>query len=330
MESSIMRSDSAITDVEGIKVGHWTSPARPTGCTVVLAPPDGAVGGVDVRGSAPGTRETDLLRPENLVERVNAVVLSGGSAFGLDSASGVMRYLFEQGLGFVVTPVIKVPIVPAAILFDLTVGDWKIRPDAASGYAAASAATAARPEEGNVGAGAGATVGKFFGIGRAMKSGIGTASLTVKGITVGAIVAVNAIGDVVDPKNGRVIAGVRTIDGKKKLDLLGDILSGNLPPALAPGTATTIGVVATNAAITKVQAQKVAQMAHDGLARTIVPSHTMFDGDTMFVMATGTAKKSGNPTLLGLMAAEVVAASIVRAVLAAQSLPNLPAARDVR
>lgn len=328
MESAVMRRDSAITDVEGIEVGHWTSPLRPTGCTVVLASPDGAVGGVDVRGSAPGTRETDLLRPENLVERVNAVMLSGGSAFGLDAASGVMRFLDEHGMGFTVTPAIKVPIVPAAILFDLTVGDWKIRPDAASGYAAAEAATSHRPAEGNVGAGAGATVGKFFGIGRAMKSGIGTASLTVKGMTVGAIVAVNAIGNVVDPKNGRTIAGVRTSDGKKKLDLIDDILAGKLPPALAAGTATTIGVVATNAAMTKVQAQKVAQMAHDGLARTIVPSHTMFDGDTIFVMATGTAKKTANPTLLGLMAAEVVAASVLRGVLAAESLPNLPSARD--
>jgi L-aminopeptidase/D-esterase-like protein len=330
MELPSMRAASGITDVEGIKVGHWMSTARPTGCTVVLAPPDGAVGGVDVRGSAPGTRETDLLRPENLVDRVNAVVLSGGSAFGLDAASGVMRYLDEQKLGFAVTPVIKVPIVPAAILYDLGVGDWTIRPDAASGYAACQAATTARPQEGNAGAGAGATVGKFFGLPRAMKSGVGTASLEVDGLVVGAIVAVNAIGEVVDPQNGRVVAGVRTPDGKKITSLMPEILSGHLPPALTPGTATTIGVVATNAALTKVQAQKVAQMAQDGIARAIRPAHTMFDGDTIFVMATGGAKKSGNPTLVGLMAAEAVAASILRAVHAATSLPNLPAARDLR
>lgn len=330
MEFPSMKAASGITDVGGIKVGHWTSTARPTGCTVVLAPPEGAVGGVDVRGSAPGTRETDLLRPENLVDRVNAVVLSGGSAFGLDSATGVMRYLYEQKLGFTVTPVIKVPIVPAAILYDLGVGDWTIRPDAASGYAACQAATTARPQEGNAGAGAGATVGKFFGLPRAMKSGIGTASLELDGLVVGAIVAVNAIGEVVDPQSGRVVAGVRTPDGKKILSLIPEILSGHLPPALTPGTATTIGVVATNAAITKVEAQKVAQMAQDGIARAIAPAHTMFDGDAIFVMATGDAKKKGNPTLLGLMAAEVVAASILRAVRAATSLPDLPAARDLR
>ncbi|MGH7662334.1 MAG: P1 family peptidase [Vulcanimicrobiaceae bacterium] len=331
VELSAIKPSSGITDVDGIKVGHWTSTARPTGCTVVLAPPEGAVGGVDVRGSAPGTRETDLLNPENLVERVNAIVLSGGSAFGIDAASGVMRYLEEHNVGFVVSPIVKVPIVPAAILYDLGVGDWKIRPDAAAGHAACQAATTQRPAEGNAGAGAGATVGKFFGLPRAMKSGIGTASLETHGLIVGAIVAVNAIGEVVDPSNGHTIAGVRNApEGKKIVDLMAEILSGNLPPALAPGTATTIGVVATNAAITKVQAQKIAQMAQDGIARAIRPAHTMFDGDTIFVMATGSAKKSGNPTLLGAMAAEAVAASIVRAIHAATSLPNLPAARDLR
>jgi len=318
-----------ITDVEGIKVGHWTSAQRATGCTVVLAPPDGAVGGVDVRGSAPGTRETDVLRPENLVGRVNAIVLSGGSAFGLDSASGVMRYLAEQKIGFAVTPDIKVPIVPAAILYDLGIGDWRIRPDAASGYAACRAATAERPQQGNAGAGAGATVGKFFGPSRAMKSGIGTASLQVDDLVVGAIVAVNAIGEVVDPQDGRVVAGVRTADGKHVMSLVPEILSGHLPPALAPGTATTIGVVATNAAITKLEAQKIAQMAQGGIVRTIRPAHTMFDGDTIFVMGTGGAKKNGNPTLLGLMAAEAVADSILHAVRAATSLPDLPAAGDI-
>jgi L-aminopeptidase/D-esterase-like protein len=320
---------SAITDVEGIMVGHFTSTARPTGCTVVLAPPGGAVGGVDVRGSAPGTRETDLLNPENLVDRVNAITLAGGSAFGLDAASGVVHWLDEHGIGFDVR-IAKVPIVPAAILFDLAVGDPKIRPDAAAGYAACVAATTQRPSEGNVGAGAGATVGKLFGFDRAMKSGIGTASVTLDGLVVGAIVAVNAIGDVIDPSNGKVVAGARTADGKKKINAVQTILGGEVPPTLAPGTATTIGVIATNADLTKAQAQKIAQMAQDGIARAIVPSHTMFDGDTIFTMATGSAKKSGNPTLLGLMAAEVVVASILRAVMAARSLPNLPSVHDVR
>src|SRR5579872_2454971 len=319
---------SAITDVAGIKVGHWTSTARPTGCTVVLAPPNGAVGGVDVRGSAPGTRETDLLNPENLVDRVNAITLAGGSAFGLDAATGVVRWLDEHGIGYDVR-IAKVPIVPAAILFDLAVGDPKVRPDAAAGFAACNAATAERPGEGNVGAGAGATVGKLFGFDRAMKSGIGTASVTLDGLIVGAIVAVNAIGDVVDPATGNVVAGARSIDGKKMINAVRAVLGGEVPAVLAAGTATTIGVVATNADLTKAQAQKIAQMAHDGIARAIAPSHTMFDGDTIFTMATGSAKKTGNPTLLGLMAAEVVVASILRAVLAAQRLPGLPASRDM-
>jgi len=320
---------SAITDVAGIKVGHWTSTARPTGCTVVLAPPNGAVGGVDVRGSAPGTRETDLLNPENLVDRVNAITLAGGSAFGLDAATGVVRWLDEHGIGYDVR-IAKVPIVPAAILFDLAVGDPKVRPDAAAGFAACNAATAERPGEGNVGAGAGATVGKLFGFDRAMKSGIGTASVTLDGLIVGAIVAVNAIGDVVDPATGNVVAGARSIDGKKMINAVRAVLGGKIPAVLAAGTATTIGVVATNADLTKAQAQKIAQMAHDGIARAIAPSHTMFDGDTIFTMATGSAKKTGNPTLLGLMAAEVVVASILRAVNAAKGLPNLPSVHDLR
>jgi len=319
---------SAITDVTGIKVGHWTSSARPTGCTAVLAPPSGAVGGVDVRGSAPGTRETDLLNPENLVDRVNAVVLAGGSAFGLDAATGAVRWLDEHGIGYDVR-IAKVPIVPSAILFDLALGDPKIRPDAAAGYAACDAATAERPAEGNVGAGAGATVGKMFGFDRAMKGGIGTASVTLDGLVVGAIVAVNAIGDVVDPSNGRIVAGARSKDGKKTIDTVRTILSGEIPAILTPGTATTIGVVATNAELTKAQAQKIAQMAQDGVARAIAPSHTMFDGDAIFTLATGGARKTGNPTLLGLMAAEVVAASILRAVYSARSLPNLPSVHDV-
>jgi L-aminopeptidase/D-esterase-like protein len=328
VEPSSIEPDSGITDVEGIRVGHWTSTERPTGCTVVLAPPDGAVGGVDVRGSAPGTRETDLLNPENLVDRVNAVVLAGGSAFGLDAASGVMRYLDERGIGFD-TGIAKVPIVPAAILFDLPLGP-AIRPDAAAGYAACEAATAMRPAEGNVGAGAGATVGKLFGFARGMKGGIGTASARLQGLTVGAIVAVNAVGDVVDPRTRRVLAGARTPDGKNKLGASAAVLAGEVPRLSAPGCATTLGVVATNAELTKAQARKIAQMAQDGIARAIDPAHTMYDGDTIFTLATGSAKKAGDPTLLGAMAAEVVAAAILRAVMAARGLPDLPAAADLR
>ncbi len=320
--------NDAITDVSGVKVGHFTDLRRPTGCSVVIVEA-GAVGGVDVRGAAPGTRETDLLNPMNLVENVHAIVLSGGSAFGLDSASGVMRYLEERGIGYDVG-VAKVPIVPAAILFDLAVGDAKIRPDAAAGYAAAQIASTRFPGSGNVGAGAGATVGKMFGMGRAMKCGLGTASVTLAGLTVGAMVAVNGIGDVVDPQTGAVIAGARTADGKRFVHTTRALLAGDIPAFLRAGTATSLGVVATNAVLTKAQAQKIAQMAHDGLARTINPIHTMYDGDTIFTIATGTSGKPGNVTLLGVMAAEAIARAVLRAAYAAQSIASLPAHRDLR
>jgi L-aminopeptidase/D-esterase-like protein len=316
-----------ITDVSGVKVGHFTDVRRPTGCTVVVTEA-GAVGGVDVRGAAPGTRETDLLNPMNLVERVHAVLLSGGSAFGLDAAGGVMRYLEEHGIGYDVG-VAKVPIVPAAILFDLGVGDPKIRPDAAAGYAAAAAATAHFPGSGNVGAGAGATVGKFFGMERAMKCGLGSASIALAGLTVGAVVAVNGIGDVIDPRTGTILAGARTADGKHRLNTTQAILAGTLPAILRAGTATSLAVVATDAVLTKAQAQKIAQMAHDGFARTIDPVHTMYDGDTIFTLATGTSGKPGNVSLLGMMAADAVARAVVRAALAARGLPGLPAHRDL-
>lgn len=317
----------AITDVAGVKVGHFTDSRRPTGCTVIITE-DGATGGVDVRGAAPGTRETDLLNPTNLVEKVHAIVLAGGSAFGLDAASGVVRYLEEHNIGFDVG-IAKVPIVPSAILFDLAVGDVKVRPTAESGYKACEAASTSPPAEGNVGAGAGATVGKFFTLKRGMKSGIGTASLKVAGMTVGAIVAVNAVGDIVDPATGKPIAGARTEDGKKLLNTREAILRGQLPASLAAGTATTIGVVATDAVLTKAQAQKIAQMAHDGLARAINPIHTMFDGDTIFAIGTGKAGKTANPNLLGILAAEVMAIAVVRAARAAKGIEGLPAAADL-
>jgi len=317
----------AITDVAGIKVGHFTDTRRPTGCTVILTE-EGAVAGVDVRGAAPGTRETDLLNPLNSVQVVHAIMLAGGSAFGLDSATGAMRYLEEHGIGFD-TQVARVPIVPAAILFDLAVGDAKIRPNAEAGYKACRAASTAAPAEGNVGAGAGATVGKLFGMARAMKSGIGTSSIKVAGITVGAIVAVNAVGDVIDPATGRVIAGARTKDGKSLANSMAALLRGEPLPPLLGGTATTIGVVATDVALNKVQASKVAQMAHDGLARTINPVHTAYDGDTIFALATGKSSKPANLTLIGALAAEAMALAVLRAVRAARGITGLPAATEM-
>ncbi len=279
----------SITDIGDIRVGHFTDNRRPTGCTVLIFE-HGAVAGVDVRGSAPGTRETDLLNPTNTVQQINAIVLSGGSAFGLDTASGVMRYLDGHGMGFHMGSIV-VPIVPAAILFDLNLGDPKIRPDARAGYAACEAASNSNVAEGNVGAGAGATVGKLFGLRYAMKSGLGTASANIgdSGLIVGAIVAVNAVGDVIDHETGKILAGARTPDGTALLGSMAQILAGATMHPRA-GTNTTIGVVATNARLTKTEATKIAQMAHDGLARTINPVHTAFDGDTIFAAATGTSR----------------------------------------
>jgi len=325
------RADS-LTDVRGIRVGHFTDTRRPTGCTVILTP-EGAVAGVDVRGAAPGTRETELLSPLNAVEKVHAVMLAGGSAFGLDAAGGVMRWLDERGFGVQVGPA-RVPIVPAAILFDLWVGDTSIRPDAASGYEACDAASAEPVAQGNVGAGTGAAVGKLFGIARAMRGGIGSASVVVDGITVGALVAVNAIGDVLDPSTGRVIAGARTPDGTALFGTMQALLRGELPAPLQVGAATTLGVVATDAVLTKAQASKMAQMAHDGFARAINPVHTMTDGDTIFALGTGASGRAANITLLGALGAEMMALAIVRAVRAATrlsgpGLPDLPAAGDI-
>jgi L-aminopeptidase/D-esterase-like protein len=318
----------AITDVEGLTVGHFTHAARATGCSVVLCP-DGAVAGVDVRGGAPGTRDTDLLAPENLVDRIHAVLLTGGSAFGLDAAGGVMRWLEERGHGFAVGNV-RVPIVPAAVLFDLWLGDPSIRPDAAAGYAACEAASNDKPAQGNVGAGAGASVGKLFGIERAMKGGIGTASIRVGAITVAALVAVNATGDVVDPSDGSVLAGARTgADSHHLLDSAAALLRGDMPPRLQAGMATTIGVVATDAVLDKAQCRKLAGMAHDGLARCINPIHTPIDGDALFALATGASGKAGNLTLIGMLAAEATARAVISAIHHATGLPGLPAARDL-
>ena len=312
----------SIVDVSGLMVGHHTLRERLTGCSVVLAP-NGAVGAVDVRGAAPGTRETDLLDPANLVDKVHAVVLSGGSAFGLDAATGVVRWLDEHGIGFE-TGHGRVPIVPAAVLFDLPVvrpGDNpKARPDAAAGFAACEAATAAPPAAGNVGAGAGACVGKLFGLERCMKGGIGNASVRVGPWVVGALVACNAVGDVIDPATGEVLAGARTADGKNLLDTQRALLAGERGSRPLAGTNTTIGVVATNATLTKAQAKRLAMSAHDGLARSIRPAHTTLDGDTLFAMATGTETGTPDLMLLTVMAAEATALATVDAIRQARSI----------
>ena len=328
-----------LTAVDGIKVGHFTLTERPTGCTVILVDGDGAVGGVSQRGGAPGTRETNLLDPLNMVDKVNAVVLSGGSAFGLDAAQGVVRYLDEHNIGYK-TAAGVVPIVPAAILFDLGFGgDPKIRPTADCGYKAASTASDGPVAEGNVGAGAGATVGKMGGVvehagyppGRRMpmKAGIGSAAISLpNGLVVGAIVAVNAVGDIVDPDTGKVVAGSRNPDNTladiRKLLRGGEI--GTRPRA---GENTTIGLVATNAKLSKNDINRVALMADDGFARAINPSHTMGDGDTVFALATGRWTGDANVTLVGALAAEAMADAIVRAATQAAASNGLPAARDM-
>ena len=320
-----------LTEVHGIKVGSHTLSERPTGCTVILVDGDGVPGGVSQRGGAPGTRETDLLDPTNMVDRVNAIVLSGGSAYGLDAAQGVVRWLEERNIGWKVGSGV-VPIVPAAILMDLGFGGQpKVRPTADCGYRAAGAATIEPVVEGNVGAGAGAMVGKMGG-GRPMKGGLGSAAITTpNGLVVAAIVAVNAVGDVIDPETGRVIAGVRTEDGKSLADVRKLLRSGALGrrPAPRAGESTTIGLVATNARLTKTEINRVATMADDGFARAINPSHTTGDGDTVFSLATGRWQGEASVSLIGALAAEAMAEAIVRAVSKAESLNGVPAAREL-
>jgi L-aminopeptidase/D-esterase-like protein len=319
--------NNAITDVPGITVGHAQDVGAITGCTVVLCE-DGAVGGVDQRGGAPGTRETDLLRPMHLVEKVHAVLLTGGSAFGLDAAAGVMAYLEERKVGFDVG-VTRVPIVPAAVLFDLTIGDAHRRPDAAMGRAACLAASGGPLKQGSVGAGTGACVGNLFGPAFQMKGGIGTASIDLGGdLVIGALVAVNCFGDVVDPASGEIIAGARKPPrGKGLANTLTAMRSMIGKAAIGfAGRNTVIGVVATNARLTKEEINKVAQMAQDGLARTISPAHTLMDGDTLFALSTG--KKAANVSLVGAYAAEAFAQAILNGVRAATSLGDRPAAQD--
>ncbi len=317
---------NSLTDVPGIRVGHATNLEAVTGCTVVLCP-DGTVGGVDQRGGAPGTRETDLLRPMHLVNTVNAILLAGGSAYGLAAADGVMHYLEENGKGYVAQQGIVVPIVPAAILFDLAIGRSDIRPDAAMGYAACESATAGAVEQGSVGAGTGCRVGGGMGNDFATKGGIGTASVDLgDGLIVAALIAVNAVGDIVN-ESGQIIAGMRQPpDGQTFAGSL------NMMRAMArmveqPTTGNTvIGVVATNAKLTKEQVNKVAQMAQDGLAQAIRPAHTMFDGDTIFALATG--EIDANVNAVGAFAAEVVAQAIRNGVNAAVTLGGVRSLKD--
>lgn len=319
---------ASITDIPGILIGHAQDNDALTGCTVILCK-NGAVGGVDQRGGAPGTRETDALHPMHLVEKIHAVVLAGGSAFGLDASTGVMRWLEEQGVGFE-TGVARIPIVASAVLFDLAVGNPNVRPDAAMGYQACLNASSQAPRSGNFGAGTGATVGKIMGMQSAMKSGIGTASVRLNGgIIVSALVAVNPLGDVVDPSSRRILAGAR-IPGVEPIAFADTLkILENFPFGQAPalGSNTVIGTVVTNALLNKEQANKVAQMAHNGLALTIRPAHTMLDGDTIFCMATG--EIPADVSAIGAFAAEVVASAIIDAIFSAEATPGLPSVRSI-
>ncbi|GFN36759.1 P1 family peptidase [Tepidimicrobium xylanilyticum] len=325
MEKNNNIKEIPFTNIDGIKVGHAQDIEAGTGCTVIICE-EGATAGVDVRGGSPGTRETDLLNPQNLVDKIHAVMLSGGSAFGLDAASGVMKYLEERGIGFDVQ-ITKVPIVCSAVLFDLTVGDYRVRPDFNMGYEACKNATNEECPNGNVGAGTGATIGKFLGMERAMKGGLGSYAIQIGHLKVGAIVAVNALGDIIDPDTGKILAGLLDEEGKKligtenimaaKYSEKKNIFSGN----------TTIGVIATNGIFTKSEANKLASMAHNGYARTIRPAHSIFDGDTIFTIATG--KVEADINVVGFLAARAVERAVINAIRSAESAYGLKAYRDL-
>ncbi len=326
--------NSTITAIDGIRVGHYTDNENLKGCTVIRFTAEGATAAVDVRGSAPGTRETDLLDPVNLVDKVHAIVLSGGSAYGLDAASGVMACLEQENIGFPVGKGIVVPIVPAAVLFDLGIGNPHIRPSAKWGFQACKQATNSTVQMGNVGAGTGATVGKVLGSDRAMKSGLGSALIRLPGGgVVGALVAVNALGDVIETEKGRIIAGTRGDEVGSFQSSVKVVLNQGIEDVF-PGSNTTIGVVATNIPLTKTQLKKVAQMAHDGMARAINPSHTMYDGDTIFAVSIPPQKRAQGSAsadtvnLAGSAAAEVMTKAIINAVKHATSVNGYPAASD--
>lgn len=321
-----MIENDTLTAIEGIAVGHYSDDRNLTGCTVIRFSRDGAIAGVDVRGSAPGTRETDLLSPTNMVERIHALVLTGGSAFGLDAASGVMKCLEEESIGLDTGGGILVPIVPAAVLYDLSVGNSSVRPDANWGYEACKNAESSPVQQGNIGAGKGATVGKVMGMKRAMKGGLGSfASRLPGGKTIAALTIVNAIGDVVDPRTGLILAGVR---GESKGEFLDStkLLKEQSSLTLFGGTSTTLAVIATNVYFSKTELTKIAQMAHDGLARAIRPAHTMYDGDTIFALSvpSNLKKQQLDVTITGSIAAEVLVESIILAIKSAKSLNDYP------
>jgi L-aminopeptidase/D-esterase-like protein len=313
----------SITDVAGIRIGHATDHEGLTGCTVVMCE-SGAIGGVDVRGAAPGTRETDLLRPMNLIQHVHAVLLTGGSAFGLGAADGVMRFLEERGVGFEsgVPGAPRVPIVPAAVIFDLGVGNPRARPSPQMAYDACLAA-GSTVEEGSVGAGTGATVGKLLGVSSAMKGGIGTWSVTLAGgAVVGALAVVNAYGDVLDDRTGTILAGVLAPRGRGFLNMAQTLRTGEFPPGIGVGESTTLAVVATSARLTKEETNGLARIAHDGLARVIAPVHTLYDGDTVFALSLGDVE--ADPVSLGSAAVDAVAEAIKRGVREAQGAGGVP------
>ncbi|HLG51207.1 MAG TPA: P1 family peptidase [Chloroflexota bacterium] len=318
-----MQSVRSIVDVPGISVGHATNLDAITGCTVVLCP-EGATAAVDVRGGAPGTRETDLLGTGRLVQNVHAILLTGGSAMGLAAADGVVQFLLDRGFGFPVGRT-RVPIVPAAVLYDLTIGDMRVFPDARDGWQACERARADDLEEGCVGAGTGATVGKVLGPAQATKSGLGSAALRLpSGITVGALVAVNAFGEVVNPVTGQILAGARHPTTGEYVSAVSRLLGGELPSEPMLGASTTIGVVATDASLDRDALQRVATAAHDGLARAVRPAHTLFDGDTFFALATGRSAAAVSPVAIAVAASEVVATAIIRAVMQARPMGGLP------
>jgi len=321
-----MMTNNTLTRISGIKVGHVTDLENATGCTVIMCPPQ-TVGAVDVRGGAPGTRETDLLQPHNRVEEVTAIVLSGGSAFGLATADGVMRWHDERQIGYKSGTGFIVPIVPAAILFDLLVGNPHIRPTAEMGYQACENATNEPVQQGSVGAGTGARIGAMLGNDRASKGGIGCATIELdNGLIISALMAVNAVGDVIDER-GEILAGLRSEDGSSFMGML-NVMTAMLDTETQPDARenTVIGVVATNAKLSKTHTYKVAQLAHDGIARAVNPSHTMFDGDTIFALSTG--EIPSHPTLVGAYAAEVVATAIRNAARFATSLHGVRAIND--
>ena len=315
-----------ISDIPAIRLGNAQDLTGATGCTVILCP-EGATAGVDVRGGAPGTRETDLLKPENLVEKIHGLLLAGGSAYGLAAASGVMSYLEENGFGFDVG-VARVPIVPAAVLFDLPCGDARVRPDQAMGYQACQNSETERFATGSVGAGCGATVGKLYGMDKAMKGGLGAHCVRIGGLVVGAVVAVNCLGDVIDPASGQIVAGAVQQDPFRFLDSE----AGLLQQCEATGNRftgnTTIGAIITNATLTKAQATKVASMVHDGYARTMRPAHTLLDGDTIFTLAVGDV--AADISAVGALAAKVMEQAVLSAVQSATALAGFPCCRDVQ